>query len=92
VIHIDRFGNAITNVLGETLEKQGPVEKWMITAGKSAINSIEQTYGRVRTGEPLALTGSTGFVEIAVNQGNAAFQLELGLGTRVTFRLSNARN
>ena len=92
VIHIDRFGNAITNVLSETLEKQGPVEKWMITAGKSAINSIEQTYGRVRTGEPLALTGSTGFIEIAVNQGNAAFQLELGLGTRVTFRLSNARN
>jgi len=92
VIHIDRFGNAITNVLSETLEKQGPMGKWMITAGKSVINSIEQTYGRVRTGEQLALTGSTGFIEIAVNQGNAASELELGVGARVTFRLSNALN
>ena len=92
VIHVDRFGNAITNVLSETLEKQAPVEKWMITAEKSAISSIEQTYGGVRTGEPLALTGSAGFIEIAVNQGNAASELELGLGTRVTFRLSNTRN
>lgn len=88
VIHIDRFGNAITNVPSETLEKQGPVGKWTITAGKSEINSIERTYGRVRTGEPLALTGSTGFIEIAVNQGNAASELELGLGAIVTFRLS----
>ncbi len=92
VIHIDRFGNAITNVLRETLEKQGPVEKWTITAGKSSINTIEQTYGRVRTGEPIALTGSTGFIEIAVNQGNAASELELGPGAEVTFRLSNTSN
>ncbi|MGO9020329.1 MAG: S-adenosyl-l-methionine hydroxide adenosyltransferase family protein [Syntrophobacteraceae bacterium] len=87
IIHIDRFGNAITNVLSETLEKQAPLEKWTITAGKSAISSIEQTYGRVGTGEPLALTGSTGFIEIAINQGNAASELELDPGAKVAFRL-----
>jgi hypothetical protein len=87
VIHIDRFGNAITNVPGEILEKQGPARKWTIEAGKSVINSIQQTYGRAGTGESLALTGSTGFIEVAVNQGNAAAELELQLGTRVVFRL-----
>ena len=83
VIHIDRFGNAITNVLSETLEKLATLEKWTVTAGKSAIESIEQTYGRVITGEPLAVTGSTGFIEIAVNQGNAAMELGLGDGSHL---------
>ncbi len=89
VIHIDRFGNAIINVPGETLESRGPAEKWTITAGESTINSIQQTYGRVKTGEALALTGSTGFIEIAVNRGNAALELGLEEGTRVTFRLAD---
>lgn len=87
VIHIDRFGNAITNVLNETLKKLGPLEKWTISAGKSVINSIQQTYARVATGEVLALTGSNGFIEIAVNQGNAALELGLEIGTIVSFRL-----
>ena len=63
--------------------------KWTIEAGKSQIHSIQQTYGRVGTGETLALTGSSGFVEIAVNQGNAASELDLNQGTKVIFRLSN---
>jgi hypothetical protein len=86
LIHIDRFGNAITNVLHETLAIRGPAEEWTITAGKSTINSIHQTYGRVKVGEALALTGSTGFIEIAVNQGSAALELGLEVGMRVTFR------
>ena len=91
VIHIDRFGNAVTNVRGAVLEKQGPADKWRITAGKSEFNSIEQTYGRLKAGEALALTGSTGFVEIAVNQGNAASKLDLAPGTRVSFVLVGSK-
>ena len=87
VIHIDRFGNAITNVMRKTLETQGPVEKWLIDAGEMTINSIETTYGSVGAGKVLALTGSSGFIEIAVNQGNAAFELGLAQGTKTTFRL-----
>ena len=91
VIHIDRFGNAITNVMRETLETRGPVDKWTIEAGETTIDSIELTYGRVRAGEVLALSGSSGFIEIAINQGNAASELGLPQGTKATFRLSNSR-
>ena len=91
VIHIDRFGNAIINVMRETLEKQGPAENWTTRAGKTVINSIQQTYGRVAAGKALALTGSSGFIEIAINHGNAAYELGLRSGTRVTFRLSRSR-
>jgi hypothetical protein len=87
VIHIDRFGNAITNVMRKTLEEQGPVEKWIIDAGATTINSIEPTYGRVGAGQALALTGSSGFIEIAVNQGDAASELGLAQGSKITFRL-----
>jgi hypothetical protein len=91
VIHIDRFGNAIVNVMLETLEIQGPVKEWTVEAGKTVLNSIELTYGTAGAGEPLALTGSNGFIEIAVNRGNAASELGLAQGTRVSFRLSSSR-
>lgn len=86
VIHIDRFGNALTNVALEILEKMAPAEKWAVLAGGSTL-SIRKTYGEAKTGEALALAGSTGFVEIAVNGGSAASQLQLHTGTRVLFRL-----
>jgi S-adenosylmethionine hydrolase len=88
VIHIDRFGNAVTNVAIELLEKKAPARKWAVRAGRSAV-SIRRTYGMVEPGEALALAGSTGFIEIAVNQASAASKLELHPGTQVTFELSN---
>jgi hypothetical protein len=90
VIHIDRFGNAITNVPGKVLEKQGPAGNWALKAGNSVIESIRETYAQVGTGEMLALTGSTGLIEIAVNRGSAASTLKLKSGTEVLFRLSNS--
>jgi len=90
VIHIDRFGNAIINVMLETLETQGPAEKWTINLGKTVIDSIRPAYGRVTVGEALALTGSNGYIEIAINQGNAASELGLVQGTKVIFRLFNS--
>jgi len=89
VMHIDHFGNAITNVPSDILKKRGPAEKWRILAGRTEINSIQETYGCSSAGEPLALIGSAGFIEIAVNQGSAASLLELEPGTEVSFRLAD---
>lgn len=91
VIHIDRFGNAITNVMLETLETRGPVKKWTVKAGNTVLDSIELTYGSVGAGEALALGGSNGFIEVAVNGGNAASELGLAQGTCVSFRLLRSR-
>jgi hypothetical protein len=91
VIHIDHFGNAITNVSCETLEKRGPMGKWIADTGTLEVGSIQQTYGCLKAGSALALIGSTGLVEIAVNQGNAASELALRLGATVRFRFLNSR-
>ena len=84
VIHVDRFGNAITNVSIEVLEKTAPAGQWEVLAGDSRV-SIGGTYATVEPGEALALAGSTGFMEIAVNRGSAASELALGPGSAVLF-------
>jgi len=78
VIHVDRFGNAITNLIS----RRGGV---LDVAGISI--QIHSTYADVDRGEPVALTGSNGFIEIAVREGNAATLLALTRGHKVSLRL-----
>lgn len=77
VIIIDRFGNAITNLIAL---RGGTIE----TASRAI--PIRRTYADVPPGTPVAVVGSTGFVEIAVRDGSAARTLDLSRGSRVTLR------
>ena len=77
VIHVDRFGNAITNLLaphGGTIEVGG------------RIFPIRTTYSDAEPGGYLALTGSSGLLEIARRDGDAANGLGLTRGTPVALR------
>ncbi|NJO40330.1 MAG: SAM-dependent chlorinase/fluorinase [Cyanobacteria bacterium CRU_2_1] len=78
VQHIDRFGNIITSIPGDCVEGK----TWSIPIGKRAIPGC-RTYNDVKRGNPLALIGSHGWVEIAVNSGDAHFQLRLNWGDPV---------
>jgi S-adenosylmethionine hydrolase len=75
VIHIDHFGNAITNIVA----KPG---RATVRAGRKTL-AFHKTYGAVARGKPLALIGSSGLLEIAVRDGNAAKQLGLRVGHEV---------
>ena len=68
VIFIDPFGNIVTNISSQGIElKFGDILE--IEGNKVPfLNS----YGFCSEGEPLALIGSHGYLEIAVNQGNAS--------------------
>ncbi len=83
VVHIDRFGNCITNLPRETLEdkRRGRALKGYV--GTSVIGGLQATYGAVAGGEPLLLFGSSGFLEVAVNGGNASALLDIRKGTPV---------
>ena len=74
VITVDRFGNAVTNLLAM---RGGQVQ----VNGFSLV--LRRTYADVAQGEPLALVGSSGLVEIAVRDGSAAEQLGLRRGSGV---------
>jgi S-adenosyl-L-methionine hydrolase (adenosine-forming) len=75
VIHIDHFGNAVTNIRGASLAGSE-----IVIAGGREIGRLVRTYGE---GRVMALVGSTGLVEIAVRNGNAAEQLGLQVGDQI---------
>jgi S-adenosylmethionine hydrolase len=77
VIVVDRFGNAVTNLVGL---RGGTIE-----IGSRRI-TVRHTYSEVAAGEPVAVTGSTGFIEIAVRDGDAARTLGIGRGDKVVLR------
>ena len=76
--YCDRFGNLVTNIPGHRLDHR----PWqMQLAGRSI--PYYATYGDAGAGEVLALVGSHGYVEIAVNGGNAAKAFNVQVGERV---------
>jgi S-adenosylmethionine hydrolase len=83
VVYIDRFGNAITNLVCDWLEKFSGSRVQILVKGKR-LRAIESCYAAVRTGKPVAVIGSSGFLEIAVNGGSAAKNFGLIPGTRVS--------
>ncbi|UCB45800.1 MAG: SAM-dependent chlorinase/fluorinase [Spirochaetota bacterium] len=76
VIYIDRFGNLITNIPNEIVRHDGEVflktGRKMISIGVLNSGAMSGTYANVSRGKPVPLTGSRGYVEIAVNCGSAA--------------------
>ncbi len=75
VLTIDRFGNAITNLVARRAVR--------VTIGGRQMR-IVRTYGEAAPGELVALVGSSGFIEIAVREGNAAAEFPVRRGQRVS--------
>jgi hypothetical protein len=87
VVHIDRFGNAITNLTRDNYEawrtRWDVKEPAVQVAASDIFLPIATTYGEVARGKPLALFGSSGRLEIAVNGGSAALELALRRGDTI---------
>lgn len=84
VVHIDRFGNAITNLMRTDYEtwrvRWGVTEPMVRIGDQQALLPICRTYGDVSSGQALALFGSSERLEVAVNGGNAADRFNLRRG------------
>src|SRR5688572_28945558 len=81
VIAVDRFGNAITNLIAP---RGGRIE----VSGR--VVPIVRTYADAPTGDIIGVIGSSGFVEVAQRDGSAARALDITRGTPVTLRTSRA--
>ena len=80
IIHIDRFGNCVTNI---TRDRLG-AEKSIVINGRT-IREFRKFYGERDTGSLFAIWGSAGFLEISVNGGSAAKVLGAKRGDAVGF-------
>jgi S-adenosylmethionine hydrolase len=83
VLKVDNFGNLITNLTPEDVPQVIAGGKFKITAGARDIDKLSQTYSYGAPGELVAVIGSSGFLEISVNKGNAAKALNLQRGAEV---------
>ncbi len=79
IIHLDRFGNLSSNIESGMLHR--PVDS--VQTGGWEIKGIKTFFSEVPTGAPIAVINSFGFLEIAVNLGNASLDLGVQKGSRV---------
>jgi S-adenosylmethionine hydrolase len=73
VLRIDHFGNLITNISPQDLSSQGKLGHALeILIGKHTIRRVCASYAEATAGEPFAIMGSAGLLEISVRQASAA--------------------
>ncbi len=94
VIYVDSYGNLITNIDRETVERFAscfPLQTVSVRIGRG-VTKILDAYALAPKGVSLATLGSFGLLEIAVRDGNAAQHFAAGPGTAVTLTASAKRN
>jgi S-adenosyl-L-methionine hydrolase (adenosine-forming) len=75
---VDRFGNLVTSIPGKLLQSK----TWMVEIAGQMIPGV-RTYSDLPDGALLGLVGSHGWIEIAVNKGNAHHRLDRKVGDAV---------
>ena len=84
VIHVDRFGNLISNIpaswLGDAI--------WTCQVGSECVSGPSQAYASAEPGGLLLLISSNGTAEIAVREGSAAQRLGVHAGAQLKMQIS----
>jgi len=77
VVALDRFGNLLTNLPGDSVDEGSDVEI------EGRLIPVVRAYGDIHSGAVAALVNSDGQVEVAANERSAAELLKAEVGTRV---------
>lgn len=83
VVHVDTFGNLITNLPAALLPQIDAAGRLQV--GRHTIGTVVRTYGDAAPGTPVVLAGSQGLIEVAVVRARADERLACGVGARVSF-------
>ena len=94
IVKIDGFGNAITNISENAIAdlesaSTGEISAYEIRIGSVRLNRFNRAYAESGVGKPLAIIGSSGLLEIAINGGNAKESLGLKWGDPVVIQKFN---
>lgn len=91
IIQIDRFGNIITSI-EESLLRKWPPDEIQVDCNGTIIQRLHTHYAAVEPKALVALIGSSGRLEIAQRDGNAADELSVTTGTAVQVRRYGVRS
>lgn len=91
VLRVDIFGNLMTNFTAEDVARHAPSTNGTLKLqiGGKPVEKLVDTFAQGEAGVPVALMGSSGFLEIAVNKGNAARLLGVNRGAEVTLETTS---
>jgi S-adenosyl-L-methionine hydrolase (adenosine-forming) len=81
IIHIDRFGNIITNIQIKNFDSLKYIKN--ITIGKNSIKLFRKTYSEEISNKPFAIIGSRNLLEISIKEKNAAKLMNVKVGRSV---------
>jgi S-adenosylmethionine hydrolase len=87
VLRVDKFGNIITNLRRSDLRPDFTIR----VAGRP-ITRLYGTFSEAQPGEFFALEGSTGYIELALNQGSAADLLKVRSGAEIEVESGSANH
>jgi S-adenosyl-L-methionine hydrolase (adenosine-forming) len=89
VMKVDKFGNLVTNISPEDVPQlfgENP-PPFKLSVGKGEVTSLLGTYAEGTAGQPFAILGSMGYLEISANRAFAAQLLGANKGAEVTLTL-----
>ncbi|HUG34283.1 MAG TPA: SAM-dependent chlorinase/fluorinase [Anaerolineales bacterium] len=90
VIHIDHFGNIASNIKVEHLGAAlGMKENILVRLNGTEIRGLVNTFGDRNEADVVALMNSTGFLSVAVVNGNAAAALGVKTGDEILVTFSS---
>lgn len=77
VVHVDAYGNAITNISKKIFDDIRADRTYIIQFGRQEIQNVPQLYNQVDNGDCAIIFNDIGMLEIAINSGNASQLLGL---------------
>lgn len=86
VIHVDRYGNLVTDITRDSIETIAHGRTFTIHFGRETITRIFSKYSHVDDGECCCMYNSQGLLCIGINKGHAAELLGLGFDSQVDVR------
>ena len=85
VLHVDHFGNIVTNIPSRRLVVNSP--NFALQIGDAVITKYVETYAEANSGEVFALTGSAGYLEVSMNKSAAVEVVKCAALDRVTLKI-----
>lgn len=84
VVHVDGFGNLITNISRNAFNQFWDKRSVVIGFGRHKIYTLHQSYSSVEEGECVVFFNSLNMIEIAINKGSASMLLGLEFDSPIT--------
>jgi S-adenosylmethionine hydrolase len=91
VIHINSFGNVVTNITRDDFERIGKGRSFeiLVQSARYKITRINRYFHETSRGELLAVFNISGYLEIAINKGKVAHLLQLSLDSNIIVKFFN---